>query len=93
MSEHFPHSVEVEAMDGKPITERTGVSRVRGKTNMSKPVKGQPFVVMYDEGEAKHETSPSPGMISFPDMIESMDKEHRYHDEVGRPFKVRYLED
>lgn len=81
----------LEALDGEPITPRTGISKITG-TLSSLPEYPAPFILMYDPNQAVHDTKPSPGVILFPQNIERIDKEYKFVSEELRPYKLTVLD-
>lgn len=77
--------------DGKPITERSGVEVGKGSFE-TLPVNHMPFIFMWDEGVAKHETSPSPGIVTFPAKIAKEGDSYMFEDEQGRLFDLKIEE-
>lgn len=79
--------VELEALDGKPITERTGKTKVRAFTNEAPKEKNyQSF--FYDNEDCE-----SPGVYIGIHGVESIGKEYRFNDYEKRPFKVTIIEE
>lgn len=78
--------VKLEALDGKPITERTGKSTVNAETQ-SYPVEGGYHYFFY-----VNEDCESPGVAIATDGIETLGKEAKFYDHTKRPFKITYLE-
>lgn len=81
------YKVELEALDGKPITERTGKAKVTGVA-ASKPIPRWNFIVMYDKDQAEHPTDPSPGVAVASEIVEHIGNEYRITDVDGRTFRA-----
>jgi hypothetical protein len=81
----------LEALDGQPITPRTGISKITGTLN-SLPEYPGPFILMYDPDQAIHETRPSPGVIMYPRDVERVYNEFRFLSEELRPYKLTIIE-
>ncbi len=74
--------VELEALDGNPITKRTGKAKVSAETNRL-PIEGAVQIFIY-----KNETCDSPGVQIATDGIERIGNEIKFFDDAKRPFKI-----
>lgn len=79
--------VELEALDGKAITPRTGKTKVMAQTTHL-PVEGmrQSFIYVNEDCE-------SPGVYIETNGIEQLNNEIKFFDYEKRPFKVTILKD
>lgn len=76
----------LEALDGLPITERTGKSRVRGSFTLH-PIEDFVFVFIYD----KDEDTESPGVTMYPELINKIsDNEMEFLDFHKRKFRLSF---
>lgn len=78
--------VQVEALDGKVITPRTGRVISIGECE-ELPAKESNFFVYWLPGE----TEESPGIWSRIVFVENIDNVYKYVDAVGRRFLVTVL--
>lgn len=78
-------SCELEALDGKPITPRTGKALVKAET-MHLPVEKGISIFIYD-----NETCESPGVHIATDNLENIGNEYRFFDDAKRPFRMTIL--
>ena len=82
------YNVTIETLDGSFITDRTGKSKVKGIVHQKPRVGFAYYCVFYNEGEAIHPDSPSPGVAINVDHVENIGNEYRITDRDGRKFKV-----
>lgn len=79
--------VELEALDGQPITERTGKSKVRAFT------KELPKEMNYQIFGYDNENCDSPGVCISIQGLESIGNEYKFHDHGKRLFKVTVIDE
>lgn len=77
--------VYLEALDGNPITQRTGKSLVRAEMS-SLPIEGSVHLFFY-----VNEKCESPGVQIATDDLERVDNEYSFVDDKKRPFKVTII--
>lgn len=76
--------VELEALDKKPITERTGAFRIKATTDKIPQEGGYQFFFYVDKVD-------SPGVAIATDGIERIGNEIKFFDLTKRPFKMTIL--
>lgn len=79
------YTVELEALDGNPITPRTGKSKVLSTTNRL-PLEGTTQVFIYE-----NEGCESPGVSIFISGLEQLNYEFKFYDYEKRPFKLKII--
>lgn len=77
----------LQALDGNPITPRTGKASVIATTDRL-PIEGELQIFMYDEKEGCE----SPGVRVATDRIERIGNQIKFCDDKNRPFKITILE-
>lgn len=80
------YKVILEVLDNKPITKRTGKSRVNAIME-TLPEEGGYHKFLYDEEDCK-----SPGIFCATDCVEQNRNEIKFLDINKRPFKVTIKE-
>lgn len=77
------------ALDGKPITDRTGTNSVLGESIVV-PTNDRLFLFMYLK-EAY--SGDSPGVSIYPENVEKIGNEYRFLDYAKRQFSLVVKED
>lgn len=93
MSNNAKFLISLESLDGKPITERTGSSLVKGQVNRPKPILQSGLIVTYPEQyKAKH--NKSPGIFLWVTSLDSQEQgTFVIKDYEGRAFRIIYLDE
>lgn len=77
--------VELEALDGNPITPRTGKNKVMAKT-VKLPTEGDVLMLFYIDEDCE-----SPGVRIATDCIDQIEDEYKFFDDSKRPFKIKLI--